>query len=111
MVSLTTLALVIGGISFMTFVTFFGRLPVLRRTPIAWLHRFIWVILPNAVLSADDPARWLSEPVTGLKKLLEAELRGLRSNIGGFSRGLVIGGLRERELTPVLEVSLRLLPV
>lgn len=53
MVSLTTLALVVGGISFMTFVTFFGRLPALRRTPIAWLHRFIWVILPNGVLSLD----------------------------------------------------------
>ena len=49
----TTIALIIGVISFMTFVTFFGRLPALRRTPIAWLHRFIWVYFPNGVLALD----------------------------------------------------------
>ncbi|KAK5653312.1 hypothetical protein OQA88_9003 [Cercophora sp. LCS_1] len=53
MVSFTTLALAVAGVSFMTFVTFFGRLPALRRTPIAWLHRFIWVIFPNGILSLD----------------------------------------------------------
>ncbi|KAK0707458.1 DHHC palmitoyltransferase-domain-containing protein [Lasiosphaeris hirsuta] len=51
---IATIALVILGISFMTFVTFFGRLPVLRRTPIAWLHRLIWVYLPNGVLGLDQ---------------------------------------------------------
>lgn len=69
-----TVALVICGISFMTFVTFFGRLPALRylfgprlpalsawdadppprRTPIAWLHRLIWIYIPNGVLALDQ---------------------------------------------------------
>ncbi|KAK0629227.1 DHHC palmitoyltransferase-domain-containing protein [Bombardia bombarda] len=51
---IATIALVILGISFMTFVTFFGRLPALRRTPIAWLHRLIWVYLPNGILAVDQ---------------------------------------------------------
>lgn len=49
----TTIALLVLFISFMTFVAFFGRLPVLRRTPIAWLHRFLWIILPNSLLTLD----------------------------------------------------------
>ncbi|KAI0389062.1 zf-DHHC-domain-containing protein [Xylariaceae sp. FL0594] len=40
-------------ISFMTFVAFFGRLPALRHTPIAWLHRLIWVYIPNGVFTVD----------------------------------------------------------
>ncbi|KAK0641284.1 DHHC palmitoyltransferase-domain-containing protein [Cercophora newfieldiana] len=52
--TLTTIVLVILGISFMTFVTFFGRLPALRRTPISWLYRLIWVKLPNSVLAVDQ---------------------------------------------------------
>ncbi|GAB1315657.1 palmitoyltransferase swf1 [Madurella fahalii] len=51
---IATIALVVLGISFMVFVTFFGRLPALRRTPIAWLHRVIWVHLPNGVLGLDQ---------------------------------------------------------
>ncbi|KAL8337614.1 hypothetical protein RB598_006492 [Gaeumannomyces tritici] len=47
------IAAVVLAISFMTFVAFFGRLPALRNTPIAWLHRAIWVHLPNAVLAVD----------------------------------------------------------
>ncbi|KAI1826672.1 zf-DHHC-domain-containing protein [Xylaria intraflava] len=42
------------AISFMTFVAFFGRLPALRHTPIAWLHRAIWVYIPNGVLTLDQ---------------------------------------------------------
>ncbi|AEO63970.1 uncharacterized protein THITE_2043159 [Thermothielavioides terrestris NRRL 8126] len=52
--TLATIALVVLGISFMVFVTFFGRLPALRRTPIAWLHKLLWVHLPNGILSLDQ---------------------------------------------------------
>ncbi|KAI1303996.1 DHHC zinc finger protein [Xylaria venustula] len=47
-------AAIVLAISFMTFVAFFGRLPALRRTPIAWLHRAIWVYIPNGVLALDQ---------------------------------------------------------
>ncbi|KAK8098059.1 uncharacterized protein PG998_013545 [Apiospora kogelbergensis] len=40
-------------ISFLTFVAFFGRIPALRRTPVAWLHRALMVHLPNAFLFLD----------------------------------------------------------
>jgi len=52
--ALTTIVLIILGITFMTFVTFFGRLPTLRRTPIAWLYRLIWVHLPNGLQALDQ---------------------------------------------------------
>ncbi|KAK3333076.1 DHHC palmitoyltransferase-domain-containing protein [Cercophora scortea] len=52
--TLANIALGVLGISFMTFVTFFGRLPIFRRTPIAWLHRLIWILIPNALLSLDN---------------------------------------------------------
>ncbi|KAK4212755.1 Palmitoyltransferase SWF1 [Rhypophila decipiens] len=51
---IATIALITLGISFMVFVTFFGRLPALRRTPIAWLHKLIWVYLPNGVYALDE---------------------------------------------------------
>ncbi|KAI1380106.1 zf-DHHC-domain-containing protein [Hypoxylon crocopeplum] len=51
---LTRIALGVLAISFMTFVAFFGRLPALRHTPIAWLHRAIWVYIPNAILALDQ---------------------------------------------------------
>ncbi|CAM1506446.1 Fc.00g060870.m01.CDS01 [Cosmosporella sp. VM-42] len=54
MTSVRTAVLAILGISFMVFVAFFGRLPALRRTPIAALHRVIWVHIPNAVLAVDQ---------------------------------------------------------
>ncbi|KAI1077220.1 zf-DHHC-domain-containing protein [Whalleya microplaca] len=47
-------ALGVLTISFMTFVAFFGRLPALRHTPIAWLHRAIWVSIPGAILALDE---------------------------------------------------------
>ncbi|KAK4245803.1 Palmitoyltransferase SWF1 [Corynascus novoguineensis] len=51
--TVATIALTVLAISFMVFVTFFGRLPALRRTPIAWLYRLIWIHLPNALTSLD----------------------------------------------------------
>ncbi|KAI0887785.1 zf-DHHC-domain-containing protein [Annulohypoxylon maeteangense] len=54
MAAFTKIVLVVLAISFMTFVAFFGRLPALRHTPIAWLHRAIWVYVPNAVLAVDQ---------------------------------------------------------
>ncbi|KAJ4306002.1 palmitoyltransferase swf1 [Collariella sp. IMI 366227] len=52
--ALATIALIVLGISFMVFVTFFGRLPALRNTPIAWLHKILWVHLPNAIVALDQ---------------------------------------------------------
>ncbi|KAK3998268.1 putative palmitoyltransferase [Cladorrhinum sp. PSN332] len=52
--TLATIALIILFITFMTFVTFFGRLPAFRNTPISFLHRLIWVHLPNFLTSLDD---------------------------------------------------------
>ncbi|KAI0113434.1 zf-DHHC-domain-containing protein [Daldinia grandis] len=51
---LTRISLAVLAISFMVFVAFFGRLPALRHTPIAWLHRAIWVYIPNTILSLDQ---------------------------------------------------------
>ncbi|KAI6084016.1 zf-DHHC-domain-containing protein [Hypoxylon rubiginosum] len=51
---LTQIALGVLAISFMTFVAFFGRLPALRHTPIAWMHRVIWVYIPSAILAIDQ---------------------------------------------------------
>ncbi|KAL1838907.1 hypothetical protein VTJ49DRAFT_2071 [Mycothermus thermophilus] len=52
--TLTTIAIIVLSISFVVFVAFFGRLPALRRTPIAWLHRLLCVRLPNAINRLDD---------------------------------------------------------
>ncbi|KAJ5105656.1 hypothetical protein NUU61_003003 [Penicillium alfredii] len=51
---LRTAALVVLGISAFTFVALFGRLPAFRRTPIAFLHRALWVYIPNGIASADS---------------------------------------------------------
>ncbi|KAK4190894.1 putative palmitoyltransferase [Podospora australis] len=51
---IATIALVVLAISFMVFVTFFGRLPALRGTPIAWLHKLIWVHLPKTLRGIDS---------------------------------------------------------
>lgn len=48
-----TIVLIILFISFMTFVAFFGRLPALRQTPVAWLNHFIWTTLPASLLALD----------------------------------------------------------
>ncbi|RDA91009.1 hypothetical protein CP533_3136 [Ophiocordyceps camponoti-saundersi (nom. inval.)] len=52
-------------LSFIVFVIFFGRLPALRRTPIAALYRLIWIHLPAAMSAVDNRltagrlTRWL----------------------------------------------------
>ncbi|KAF2398786.1 zf-DHHC-domain-containing protein [Trichodelitschia bisporula] len=46
--------LVVAGISFMTFVAFFGQLPAFRRTPIAFLHRLLWVYIPYYLARLDN---------------------------------------------------------
>ncbi|PFH62398.1 hypothetical protein XA68_13837 [Ophiocordyceps unilateralis] len=52
-------------LSFFVFVTFFGRLPALRRTPIAGLHRLLWIHFPAALSALDNRltsgrlTRWL----------------------------------------------------
>lgn len=51
---LAQIALGVLAISFVTFVAFFGRLPALRHTPIAWLHRLLMVQLPHAIISLDQ---------------------------------------------------------
>ncbi|OAQ82246.1 DHHC zinc finger protein [Purpureocillium lilacinum] len=42
------------SLSFMVFVTFFGRLPAFRKTPIAALHRLVWIHIPNAGIAVDN---------------------------------------------------------
>ncbi|KAF5674505.1 SWF1-like protein [Fusarium heterosporum] len=54
MSSLKKLVLLILFISFMVFVAFFGRIPALRRTPIATLHKLIWVHIPNGITKVDQ---------------------------------------------------------
>ncbi|CAN8098359.1 unnamed protein product [Discula destructiva] len=53
MSSFTTVALIVLFICFMIFVAFFGRLPALRNTPIAWLHKCIWQTIPSSALRLD----------------------------------------------------------
>ncbi|KAI5282493.1 palmitoyltransferase swf1 [Ascosphaera acerosa] len=51
-----SLTLVLGfvlGLSLLTFVVLFGRLPALRNTPIGLLHRTLLRTLPNGVLALD----------------------------------------------------------
>ncbi|KAJ1325480.1 palmitoyltransferase ZDHHC4 [Microdochium nivale] len=51
---LANLVIAILVICFLILVAFFGRLPALRNTPIAWLHRLIWVKIPRAVWAVDQ---------------------------------------------------------
>ncbi|KAL2058938.1 hypothetical protein ABVK25_000230 [Lepraria finkii] len=41
-------------LSFIVFVALFGRLPALRKTPIGWLHRLLWIALPGFFRKADS---------------------------------------------------------
>ncbi|CAK7563592.1 MAG: palmitoyltransferase swf1 [Sporothrix epigloea] len=50
---LAKVAGIVLAISLMTFIIFFGRLPIFRRTPISWLHSFFVVRVPGAVLAVD----------------------------------------------------------
>ncbi|TKA79520.1 hypothetical protein B0A49_01086 [Cryomyces minteri] len=54
MAALRNLALAIFTIAFLTFAVLFGRLPALRNTPIAFLHRAIRHRLPNAWHRLDE---------------------------------------------------------
>ncbi|KAG6002500.1 hypothetical protein E4U43_001105 [Claviceps pusilla] len=54
MISLKWAIIGVLSVSFAVFVTFFGKLPALRRTPIGFLHRLIWIHIPNALLSIDN---------------------------------------------------------
>ncbi|KAH6682354.1 DHHC zinc finger protein [Plectosphaerella plurivora] len=49
-----TIALVVLGISFFVFVLFFGRIPALRNTPIATLHKFLFIKIPNGIVALDN---------------------------------------------------------
>ncbi|KAL2002813.1 hypothetical protein VTN02DRAFT_5856 [Thermoascus thermophilus] len=51
---LRNVALVVLGISFLTFVALFGRLPALRKTPVGFLHRAIWIYIPNGLIYVDS---------------------------------------------------------
>ncbi|EQK98338.1 DHHC zinc finger domain-containing protein [Ophiocordyceps sinensis CO18] len=65
MTSLKWVMVFVICLSFIVFVTFFGRLPALRRTPVAALHRLIWIRLPSALYALDTKlssgrlSRWL----------------------------------------------------
>ncbi|KAJ5525534.1 hypothetical protein N7494_012184 [Penicillium frequentans] len=48
------IALTVLGISVLVFITLFGRLPAFRKTPIAFLHRVVWVHIPNGVAFLDS---------------------------------------------------------
>lgn len=61
--------LVILAISFFTFVSFFGRLPALRRTPIGWLYRLLCIQIPNG-------ARRLDQKATGGNLTLKSQRLG-----------------------------------
>ncbi|KAL1960305.1 hypothetical protein VTO42DRAFT_8265 [Malbranchea cinnamomea] len=54
MASLRSLLLGILFISFLTFVALFGRLPVLRKTPIGLLHHVVWIHAPRFLVLLDS---------------------------------------------------------
>lgn len=49
-----TIIWIVGGLSFIVFIALFGRLPLFRRTPIGWMHRFLMQTIPNALMKIDD---------------------------------------------------------
>jgi palmitoyltransferase len=71
---LSQVALTVLGITFLTFTALFGRLPVFRwvgyllffvefetvlmgsnrRTPIGFLHRAMWIYIPNGLVRLDS---------------------------------------------------------
>ncbi|KAJ5669631.1 hypothetical protein N7462_010701 [Penicillium macrosclerotiorum] len=46
---LRSAALVILGISTFVFIALFGKLPILRKTPVGFLYRLLWVYIPNGI--------------------------------------------------------------
>ncbi|KAF7502819.1 hypothetical protein GJ744_005032 [Endocarpon pusillum] len=57
------IGLAVLAISFAVFVSFFGSLPVFRRTPIGFLHRLIWFHIPNGLAVID---RYLTRGRVGM---------------------------------------------
>lgn len=51
--AVSQIALGVLAIAFMVLIIFFGRLPALRHTPIAWLHKLVMIHTPNAVVGLD----------------------------------------------------------
>jgi palmitoyltransferase len=47
------IAIVVFAVCFLTFVALFGRLPVLRKTPIGWLQRLLCLHIPGGLRRAD----------------------------------------------------------
>jgi hypothetical protein len=54
-------------ISLITFITLFGRLPALRKTPIGWLQRVLCLHLPNTLKALDRHATGGKLSVKGKK--------------------------------------------
>ncbi|KAJ9290604.1 hypothetical protein DTO021C3_1869 [Paecilomyces variotii] len=52
--TLRNVALIVLAISFATFVALFGRLPALKKTPIGFLYKIIWVYLPSGIAYVDS---------------------------------------------------------
>ncbi|KAF2279746.1 zf-DHHC-domain-containing protein [Westerdykella ornata] len=42
------------SVSFVTFVAFFGRLPIFRKTPIGWIHLILFVRIPSLFAKFDS---------------------------------------------------------
>nr|KMM65211.1 palmitoyltransferase swf1 [Coccidioides posadasii RMSCC 3488] len=51
---LREIVLVILGISLLTFLVLFGRIPAFRKTPIGYIYRLVWVRLPRLFISLDS---------------------------------------------------------
>ncbi|KAJ9260196.1 hypothetical protein DTO195F2_4640 [Paecilomyces variotii] len=52
--TLRNVALIVLAISFATFVALFGRLPALKKTPVGFLYKIIWVYLPSGIAYVDS---------------------------------------------------------
>ncbi|ROT34882.1 DHHC zinc finger domain-containing protein [Sodiomyces alkalinus F11] len=86
-----TIALIVLGISFFVFVLFFGRLPALRRTPIATLHKWVFLHIPHGLVALD-------EVVTGrrltrsLARFIDYMIHDRHPTIVIFFLSLLVGG-------------------
>ncbi|CUS11564.1 unnamed protein product [Tuber aestivum] len=84
--------LVILGISFFTFIALFGHVPRLRSTPIGWINRFMWGILPRwlSYLDRRFTGGYIGPLVSGVGKYLMHEKHPV---VMAFYLTLVSGGL------------------
>ncbi|KHN99100.1 palmitoyltransferase swf1 [Metarhizium album ARSEF 1941] len=91
MISLKWALTFVFVVSFAVFVTFFGRLPIFRRTPIGLLHRLIWIHIPNTLLSIDN--RLASGRVTrSLSRVGDLVMHERHPTVVIFFLALMIGG-------------------